>query len=67
MIPSILCAIYVVYLYHKLNREQTLQEVAPSDATEGAAGTGTEQLGKLITRLKALEERLLKLEAENQS
>ena len=67
MIPSILCAIYVVYLYQKLNREQTLQEIAPYDGTEAAPETGSAPLGKLIARLKALEERLLKLDVENQS
>ncbi len=66
MIPAILCAIYVVYLYHTLNRERTANEMRSRESTAleqdlKVRNAESEKLEALIDRLKALEKRLSKL------
>ena len=66
MIPAILCAIYVVYLYHTLNRERTANEMRSRESTAleqdlKVRNAESEKLEALIYRLKVLEKRLSKL------
>lgn len=66
MIPAILCAVYVIYLYHTLNRERTADEMRSRESTAReqdlkVRNEEREKLEALIYRLKALEKRLSKL------
>ncbi len=66
MIPAILCAVYVIYLYHTLNRERTADEMRSRESTAReqdlkVRNAESEKLEALIGRLKALEKRLSKL------
>ena len=58
MIPTILCIVYPIYLYYKLNRE--LAEATESEVSSegGIDASNTQRLSTLISRLKILEERL---------
>ena len=66
MIPTILCIIYPIYLYYKLNRPSS----EPTESEVGSEGgidvSPNEQLGNLISRLEALEERLAKTDSGGQ-
>ena len=66
MIPAILCAVYVIYLYHTLKRKRTANEMRSRESTAReedlkVRNAESEKLEALIGRLKALEKRLSKL------
>ncbi len=71
MIPAILCALYVVYLYHKLNRDAAGNgDHPPTGASpewlDSRQAAGKSEGEALISRLKALEERIGALDVSPQ-